>query len=58
MPGIIEQASILHAFEGALWAGAYRLLGALPDNEAAMLYSLSAMTDTVMRTSTLRDTGK
>jgi hypothetical protein len=27
-----------------VWAAAYRLLGALPDNRSAMLYSLSAMT--------------
>jgi hypothetical protein len=37
-------ASILHAAEAGMWAGAYRLLGALPDNRSAMLYSLSAMT--------------
>jgi len=30
--------------EGIIWAGAYRFLGALPDNKSAMLYSLSAMT--------------
>ncbi len=37
-------ATALHAFEGVIWAGAYRLLGALPDIKSAMLYSLSAMT--------------
>jgi hypothetical protein len=37
-------ATILHAIEGAVWAVAYRVLGALPDNKSAMLYSLSAMT--------------
>ena len=37
-------ATILHAIEGIIWAVAYRLLGALPDNKTAMLYSLSAMT--------------
>jgi hypothetical protein len=37
-------ATILHGTEAALWAGAYRFLGALPDNRSAMLYSLSAMT--------------
>jgi hypothetical protein len=37
-------ATILHAFEGALWAGAYRLLGALHDNKSAVLYSLGALT--------------
>ena len=42
--GTALSATILHAVEGAVWAGAYRLLGALPDNKAAMLYSLNAMT--------------
>jgi hypothetical protein len=37
-------ATILHAFEGFLWAAAYRYLGALHDNKSAMLYSLGAMT--------------
>jgi len=37
-------ATFLHALEGTLWAAAYRLLGALPDARAAMLYSLSALT--------------
>ena len=36
--------TFLHAFEGALWALAYLLLGALPDAPTAMLYSLEAMT--------------
>jgi hypothetical protein len=35
---------ILHALEAAIWAAAYRLLGALPDNKSAMLYSLNAIT--------------
>jgi hypothetical protein len=34
----------LHAVEAAAWAGAYRILRALPDTKSAMLYSLSAMT--------------
>jgi len=34
----------LHALEGATWAAAYWLLGALPDAKTAMLYSLNAMT--------------
>lgn len=34
----------LHVVEGAVWAAAYRLLGALADNKSAMLYSLSALT--------------
>ena len=37
-------ATLLHGIEAAVWAGAYRLLGALPDSRSAMLYSLSAMT--------------
>jgi len=37
-------ATSLHALEAGLWAGAYRLLGALPDARSAMLYSLNAMT--------------
>ena len=37
-------ATILHGIEGLVWAGTYRLLGALPDFKSAMLYSLSAMT--------------
>jgi hypothetical protein len=37
-------ATLLHAFEAALWALAYRLLGAVPDSGTAMLYSLSAIT--------------
>ena len=34
----------LHGLEGALWAAAFRVLGALPDRGTAMLYSLNAMT--------------
>src|SRR5271156_5789725 len=37
-------ATILHGFEAFIWASAYRILGALPDNRTAMLYSISAMT--------------
>ena len=37
-------ATLLHSIEAVVWAIAYRLLGALPDNKAAMLYSLSALT--------------
>ena len=36
--------TVLLAFEGAVWAAAYRVVGALPDNRSAMLYSLSAIT--------------
>lgn len=37
-------ATLLHAVEGAIWACAYRFLGAIGDNRSAMLYSISAMT--------------
>jgi hypothetical protein len=37
-------ATILHWIEVAIWATAYRLLGALPDLKSAMLYSLNAVT--------------
>lgn len=37
-------ATMLHGFEAFIWASAYRILGALPNNRAAMLYSLSAIT--------------
>jgi len=42
--GAALSATILHALEGSIWAGTYRLLGALPDTKSAMLYSLNAMT--------------
>jgi hypothetical protein len=41
---VILLVTILHGFEGMIWAGAYRFLDALPDGRSAMLYSLSAMT--------------
>jgi len=44
VPGMALYASILQGFEGALWAAAYLVLGALPDRKSAMLYSLNAMT--------------
>jgi hypothetical protein len=37
-------ATLLHGCEGAIWAAAYRFLGALPDGRSAMLYSIGAMT--------------
>jgi hypothetical protein len=37
-------ATLLHGIEGIIWAGAYRLVGALPDNRSGVLYSLNAMT--------------
>jgi hypothetical protein len=36
--------TLLHGIEAGIWAVAYRVLKALPDNRAAMLYSLSAIT--------------
>ena len=35
-------ATFLHTIEAGLWAAAYLLLGALPDGDIAILYSLSA----------------
>ena len=37
-------ATVLIGAEAGIWAVAYRILGALPDNRSAMLYSLSAIT--------------
>jgi MFS superfamily sulfate permease-like transporter len=37
-------ATCLHALEASIWASAYWLLGAMPDERNAMLYSLSAIT--------------
>jgi hypothetical protein len=37
-------ATSLHALEAGIWAAAFRLLGAIPDNKSAMLYSLNAIT--------------
>jgi hypothetical protein len=36
--------TVLHGLEAILWAAAYRILGALPDNHSAILYSLNAIT--------------
>ena len=44
MSGIALLCTALHGIEGAIWAAAYRLLDALPDDRTAMLYSISAMT--------------
>jgi hypothetical protein len=44
MGGAALSATILHALEAGIWAGAYLLLGALQDFKGAMLYSLNAMT--------------
>jgi hypothetical protein len=37
-------ATLLHGMEALFWACAYRLVGALPDNSSALLYSMSAVT--------------
>jgi hypothetical protein len=37
-------ATGLLALDAGIWAGAYRILGAMPDNHSAMLYSLGAIT--------------
>jgi hypothetical protein len=42
MSVVILLATLLYAFEAALWAVAYLLLGAQPNSKSAMLYSLSA----------------
>jgi hypothetical protein len=42
--GTALSATMLHAVEVLSWAVAYRLLGGLPDNKSATLYSLNAMT--------------
>jgi hypothetical protein len=44
MGAVTLLATILHAVEAGIWAAAYRFLGAIPDNRAAMFYSLSAIT--------------
>jgi MFS superfamily sulfate permease-like transporter len=41
---IVLLVTALHGTEALIWAGAFRLLGALPDFKTAMLYSLGAMT--------------
>ena len=33
----------MHGIEAAIWAAAYRMLSALPDDKTAVLYSLNAM---------------
>jgi hypothetical protein len=37
-------AALMHEVEGAIWAVAYRVIGAVPDSGDAALYSLGAMT--------------
>jgi hypothetical protein len=40
----VTLVTALHIVEGGIWAVAYRVLGAIPDNRSAMLYSLGALT--------------
>jgi hypothetical protein len=40
----VAATTVLHGIEAGAWGMAYQLLGALPNNKAAMLYSLGAMT--------------
>jgi hypothetical protein len=42
--GAVLSVTVLHALEGFIWARAYRMLAALPDNRSAILYSLNALT--------------
>jgi hypothetical protein len=42
--GVVLAVTILHGFEGLIWAGAYRMLGALQDYKSAVLFSLNAIT--------------
>ena len=48
-------ATCLHALEASIWAGSYWMLGALPDERNAMLYSLSAITSYGHETLQLKD---
>ena len=41
---VVLFVTMLHGAEASVWAGVYRMLGALPDETSAMLYSLSAIT--------------
>ena len=50
--------TVLLAIQGILWAAAYRVVGALPDNRSAMLYSLSAITGSATRRYFLILTGR
>jgi len=44
MSVVVLLVTILHSIEAVVWAIAYRLLGAMPDNRSAILYSLGALT--------------
>jgi hypothetical protein len=42
--GTTVSVTVLHGLEATIWAVAFRLLHALPDQKSAVLYSLNAMT--------------
>lgn len=42
--GTTVSVTLLHGLEATIWAVAFRLLHALPDQKSAVLYSLNAMT--------------
>ncbi|HTY54071.1 MAG TPA: hypothetical protein VMB26_02665 [Candidatus Binataceae bacterium] len=44
MGGTSLLATALHGLEAGIWAFAYRIVDALPDQRSAMLYSLNALT--------------
>jgi len=44
LAGTTVSVTLLHGLEATLWAVAFRLLHALPDQKSAVLYSLNAMT--------------
>ena len=44
LAGTTVSVTLLHGLEAYLWAVAFRLLHALPDQKTAVLYSLNAMT--------------
>ena len=43
MAGTTFTLTLLHGLEATIWASAFRLLRALPDEKTSMLYSLNAM---------------
>ena len=44
LAGTTISVTLLHGLEATIWAVAFRLLHALPDQKSAVLYSLNAMT--------------
>jgi hypothetical protein len=41
---VVLLVTVLHGVEASVWASVYKMLGALPADASAMLYSLSAIT--------------